>query len=72
MSYKRPHKYSNRELRALYIKDLEQDIRCARRDGLDAYADKVAEELERLKKARNNFWILKNDGRPVPNIPQQG
>ena len=48
--YTPPHKYSKDELLDASIADLETDIKCAKRDGLDEYAKECEAKLEALLK----------------------
>ena len=48
MTYKRPYKYSAMELLKCEIADLEIDLACAKRDGLNEYAKEVQQELLQL------------------------
>lgn len=45
MSYKPPYHYTQDELDRATLDDLITDLRCARRDGLDDYGDKVQKQI---------------------------
>ncbi len=52
-----PNRPSDASLARDYLRDLAVDIRCARRDGLAEYAQKVAAEFRSLWPSRSNATI---------------
>ena len=53
MTYHARHHYTPEELLAAKIADVETDIRCAERDGLNEYAEECRTLLATLRREQN-------------------
>ena len=49
MTYRPPKHYTQEELRQAALDDLRVDLRCAIRDGLAEYAERVRAEIARMQ-----------------------